>query len=121
MFAVPRHGPERTSDAGQVRRAAGVALAVRRHHDGRRPGGGPRRGVPRERHRGRVRRSDDQLAGRVPRVHLRRHAVRQELRAAVRPVRPGFRPQDNGQDGGTERACGTRQRHTAHGRRGRVP
>lgn len=119
LFAVPGHGPEQEPRVRQVRGAAGAALAVRWHRAGRPRSGGPRTGVPGHGHGGAVRRAHRELAGRVPRVRVRRDVVRPIVRAAVQNVRAEHRTPDRRQDGG--QAPGARGRRVARGRRDRVP
>jgi len=95
VFAVSRHGPKRSPGARQIRGAAGGAVAVRRHRAGRRRDGDPRRRVPSDGRRGRVRRPYHQLAGRVPCVRLQSDAERQEVRAQRRAVHAGHRPDNS--------------------------
>lgn len=104
VFAVARHGPEQAAGARQVRGAAGAALAIRRHRAGPGRGGRPGGRVPCGRNGGRIRHSDRQLARSLSPVRLRRHAVRQELRAAIQTVRARNRNQNSGQGGGMVRA-----------------
>lgn len=55
VFTVSRHGPKRSPGARQIRGATSGAVAVRRHHAGRRRDGDPWRRVPSDGRRGRVR------------------------------------------------------------------
>lgn len=128
VFAVPGRGSERPSAVGQVRRAAGAALAVRRHRAGRGRGGVPRRTVPgervsrrRKRPPGRIRRPGrHQLTGRLSRVHIRHDGQRSELDdgAAQRIV---VRPRNRLGSGTTDGRTGRSQRGPARGRRDCVP
>lgn len=120
--AVRGDGPDQTSRAGHVCRAADAALAVRRHRAGRRPGGGPRRDVPVVPHGRRVRARHDQLAGRVQRVRLRRDAVHEKLPGAQEPTVPREqRPEIAAPRGRVDGARRQRRGGDARARTRRVP